>query len=264
VGFLLLVLPEKEVVRVITTVSADSKYIPQFWKAEAVNVACDGYVFLHLLQDLVPDASSRLQKLNILPETFCQKWFAALCVNVLPFSSLFRFFELFMEHGHPYLIKFGISLVKTCKDLILTASDHHIYAVLRFDESVQVSPRVKLSIVEEAVAIDISKYDLQNLRSICFEKHLKERLARAKQAFTTDDSDDDEEEEGAECEVCGEMAPELYCKDCKKMLCGMCNETKKGGHTSKHSIDEDWPQYHKKADKDVDEITKDVKKLSLQ
>jgi len=177
---------------------------------------------------------------------------------------LFRFFELFLEHGYPYLIKFGISLVKTCKDQILTAADHQIYAVLRFDESVQVSPGVKLAVVEEAASIDLSKYDLENLRKLCFEKYLKPRLDNANDALqNVVDDDSDEEEEGAECEVCGEMAPDVYCKDCQKMLCGMCTKTKKGGHTSKHST-EDWEQYQKKTDKGVDEITKDVKKLSLQ
>ena len=35
----------------------------------------------------------------VFPNTFCQKWFAGLCVHVLPFEDLCDFLEMFFEHG---------------------------------------------------------------------------------------------------------------------------------------------------------------------
>ena len=40
--------------------------------------------------------------------------------------------------------------------------------------------------------------------------------------------------------MCKEMSPELFCKECKLLLCGACHEGGKGGHAASHEVEEDW------------------------
>jgi len=96
-GFLLLSMNEQDVADIIAVLAGHPKYIPDYWRAEAIAAARDAYVWQYLLQNLFPDIANHLKKRTVFPETFCQKWFVALTINVLPFKALYLFFEHFFN-----------------------------------------------------------------------------------------------------------------------------------------------------------------------
>eukprot|EP01123_Difflugia_compressa_P002063 TRINITY_DN12786_c0_g1_i1.p1 TRINITY_DN12786_c0_g1~~TRINITY_DN12786_c0_g1_i1.p1 ORF type:complete len:364 (+),score=51.73 TRINITY_DN12786_c0_g1_i1:109-1200(+) len=259
-GFLLLTLTETEVSSIVTALATNPKYIPQYWCSEAIAAAKDAYVFEYLLQHHEPELASQFKKKGMLPEAYCPKWFVALNLNVLPYTALYRFFELFFEQGHLFLFKFCICYTSHFKDHLLNAKDHQIFDILRFDKSIQklydINSETLVDIVEGAASFKLIDIDVVETRTRLFKQYLEPRLIRAKlaqqQAAESDDeesgdgSDDEEEEEGAECGVCKKNMPGLWCTVCKVLMCERCHEGNKGKHKQTHKIDENWEKYDKK------------------
>ncbi len=133
-AFLLLTLSPAEVLAILSKVAFQGKYLPDYWKSESVACATDGYLWKDLVETRFPDVGNTLTANSILPETFVQKWFCALCVHVLPFSALVHFMTNFFEHGHAFLFRFGLTLVKQFRTPLLECkSQAQIYAILRLD-----------------------------------------------------------------------------------------------------------------------------------
>lgn len=82
-------------------------------------------------------------------------------------------------------------------------------------------------------------------------------------ADSSDDSDDDdsdfdsdEDGDGIECQVCESNWPDYFCKDCDKLICGMCHEKKRAPHAAGHKV--------KNADDDtIAQITEKLAKTKL-
>lgn len=108
---LLLFLPEGKVLAMLEKINSNPKYIPGFWKHEAVAFVRDAYVFDRILRRKNQPLADHLAKAGALPETFCQKYLVALCIHVLPFDALFEFLESFFTHGVRALHRFAISFV---------------------------------------------------------------------------------------------------------------------------------------------------------
>jgi len=136
-AFLLLTLSSAEVLAMLRVIATEAKYLPDFWKAESIACATDGYLWKDMIEERYPNINAHLNSNFILPETFVQKWFCALCVHVLPFESLFGFISLFFRDGHTFLFRFGVSLVDQFQERLLAAkSQAQIYALLRLDATV--------------------------------------------------------------------------------------------------------------------------------
>jgi len=247
----------------IDRLNSDEKFIPRYWRHEAVAFATDAYVFNSLVEKFFPEVNAHFSKHSILPETYCQKWFVGLCINVLPYVHLYRFFELFLSYGFRFLFQFGLALVEHTKEHILASSEPSIiFALLRMDpkiiEQKKINPRI---ILDRALIFDISDVNFPELREILFNRNLKARLeAAAKQEAQAEDDDDEDSEDGEDCEMCHEMMPEIYCKECKLLLCENCSQKKKETHDPNHStcsLDE-------REDNCVDELTNQVKKICLE
>jgi hypothetical protein len=58
-SFLSLTLPESEVVALITELNNNERYVPGYWKHEAVKFATDAYVFQELANKFVPKVSTK-------------------------------------------------------------------------------------------------------------------------------------------------------------------------------------------------------------
>jgi len=101
-SFLLLTLPEEEVITILLYLNEDQKYVPGYWRAEAIAFATDAHVFESLLRERYSKVAEHLSTHCILPETFCQKWFIGLCVHVLSFDALFIFFRTILGKGIPF------------------------------------------------------------------------------------------------------------------------------------------------------------------
>eukprot|EP00005_Dracoamoeba_jomungandri_P007524 CAMPEP_0174269368 /NCGR_PEP_ID=MMETSP0439-20130205/40765_1 /TAXON_ID=0 /ORGANISM="Stereomyxa ramosa, Strain Chinc5" /LENGTH=316 /DNA_ID=CAMNT_0015358103 /DNA_START=46 /DNA_END=996 /DNA_ORIENTATION=- len=206
-SFLLLTHDAQTAVKMLRQINYNEKYIPGYWKAEAIGFATDSYVFFHLLKKRFPDVHEHFSKLFLLPEMFCQKWFVGLGIHVLPFEALFSFFESFLEHGFTFLFQFGLSYIEHVESRLLETSQHNeLFGILRFDANLDwTTEELAKQIVEGAANYeeDVKGVDYKQLREEVFESSgLKARLERAKQRaeesdsdfsfdeFTTDDEDD--------------------------------------------------------------------------
>lgn len=266
-SFLLLFFDEKTVFSILRSFNYDNYYIPGYWKHEAVPFATDAYVFDALLKIYNPEVQSHLAKNYILPETYLQKWFCALCIHVLEFSALFRFFELFFERGVRFLMQFGLSFFKHMGDKILsTTNPAQIYAYLRMDRTmVQIDDNMSHIILDHVNEFQLKEIEteeqLQSMRVIAYDENLKKRF-EAKKKFEEEEEEEEEEEYdevGMECEVCEIMVPEYYCLDCKKYVCGMCKNQNKNTHKKEHKLvdAENAPK------EEIKELEEKIKKLEV-
>jgi hypothetical protein len=264
-SFLLLTLDEPDAVNLLQHLNDNEKYVKGYWKAQSIASATDAYVFDKLMKRYFPDVHAHLAKNAILPDTYCQKWFVGLCVHVLPFEALFNFYEHFFRHGHVFLLRFALSLIKHMSDQILKTNDtSKLYAYLRLDDK-YVSTEKALEIVEGYKDFDLSDVNIAQEREEAFNKHLKARLENAakrqQEALEdedeiTDYSDEDEDEDNS-CALCKNMMPDMYCKDCRKQICEMCAQKKREDHDPGHKtipLDE-----HEEEEK----VTKDMEKLKI-
>jgi len=278
-GFLLLTLDEAAAGA--TLVEVGERYLPGYWRPEAVAFATDALVFRELLRRAEPTVADHLEAHFVLPETYCQKWFVGLAVHVLPFELLFPFFESFLVQGRPFLFQFGLSVVRHLREELLRARNAiDIYALLRLDPARRsvITPSLLRSIIDGAAefAATVEAADLPALRQHAYDTVLRPRLEAAQRAFEAakekSDDEDEEDEGGEECQQCHEMSPEVFCKDCRLLLCGACHETGKDGHSPKHQVTEEWSkegqQEEDEEDEDEDEEADDlaakVSKLAIK
>jgi hypothetical protein len=313
---LLLFLPEGQVFAMLSKINSNPKYIPGYWKHEAVAFARDAYVFERILRQKNVPLADHLNKTGALRETFCQKYMVALSIHVLPFEALFEFLENFFTHGARYLFQFTLSFVQhleVCdqnvlcsyfpisqtdtwlvltQKLLMAANDTPtVFAYLRLDTKMITYPEdLPLAAVKAALDVDISDIDddakLAAVREDVFNQKLRgrfEALAASRQreeeekrkreekkkqreengdsAGSDDDDDDDSDfdsdgDDGIECQICESNWPEYYCKDCDKLVCGMCNDKKRPPHVAGHKV--------KNADEDtIQQITEKLAKTKI-
>eukprot|EP01121_Diplochlamys_sp_Union-15-3_P008506 TRINITY_DN2257_c0_g3_i1.p1 TRINITY_DN2257_c0_g3~~TRINITY_DN2257_c0_g3_i1.p1 ORF type:complete len:361 (+),score=48.10 TRINITY_DN2257_c0_g3_i1:50-1132(+) len=241
-GVLLMFFSPSRTIQMVKKLNYDPKYVPGYWKHEAIGFGTDAYVFYHLLGTFHPTVEKHLTYLRILPETYVQKWFAALCIHVLPYECLFEFLDRFFKEGHMYLFKFGLSLVEHLKDRLLKATSvHSIYELLRLDPKLEIKMDLIHSIVSEANKYDLSGFNIKELREEMYEKHLKNRVEKAhklKEEVSSDDDDDDdeseEEQDGIQCGICEDNMPDYLCLNCKVLICGLCQQ--KQSHKAEHRL----------------------------
>ena len=190
-SFLLLFLEPAKTEEIIRCVNSDPKFIPGYWKNEAVGFATDAYVFGHLLAERHPRLAQHLDACYMQPEMYCQKWFTALCVHVLPYEYVFDFFDGFFRHGFKYLFQFALALTDALEDrLLATTNPGELLALLRLDREVFDTPLDYAAVLAAADTIDVDHHDYKALREEMFEKHLRPRMERARRA-AEEDSDDE-------------------------------------------------------------------------
>eukprot|EP01114_Cavostelium_apophysatum_P017182 TRINITY_DN5041_c0_g1_i1.p1 TRINITY_DN5041_c0_g1~~TRINITY_DN5041_c0_g1_i1.p1 ORF type:complete len:368 (+),score=89.70 TRINITY_DN5041_c0_g1_i1:1302-2405(+) len=259
-SFLMLFLDVDVVVKIMLLLNQNQRYLPGYWKAEAVAFATDAFVFERMLSDFNPAVQKHLVEKFVFPNTYVQKWFVGLGIHVLPFEALFDFFEEFFASGYPFLFRFGLSLVDKVQEPLLKAKEAaKIFSLLRLDDRAEEDQSV--AIVRDAKNFDLSKYSFDTLRPQLFNEKLKAQLDAAAKAMEAkkeeDDDDSEDEEEGEECGICTEMIPDFYCLTCKVLLCESCHEDSKKPHKKEHKV--------KPIDEvDVDALTKELGSLSVK
>ena len=135
VAFLGLFLEPEDVARVALTLHRDPKYSQGYFMGAPQNFVADGKVFYQILQAHHPIVFTHLSSKGVLPEMFVVKWFVGLCLHVLPFESLFAFYENFFTHGSEYLFKFAIKYIETFESELMAAhSTHTQMTILRAED----------------------------------------------------------------------------------------------------------------------------------
>eukprot|EP01010_Urceolus_cornutus_P005226 NODE_898_length_1250_cov_224.090758_g684_i0.p1 GENE.NODE_898_length_1250_cov_224.090758_g684_i0~~NODE_898_length_1250_cov_224.090758_g684_i0.p1 ORF type:complete len:340 (+),score=111.90 NODE_898_length_1250_cov_224.090758_g684_i0:78-1022(+) len=200
-GFLMLTHDAPTAAAMLRVLNNNSKYIPGYWTSEAIAFATDAYVFLPWLQQYEPEVAASLQTKCILPETYLQKWWVALCIQSLPFESGVIFFEEFLKGGYIYLFQFALAMHNHFRDELLAAKDHAaVYTILRLDASALAKKPITQETFAKALTYEFPGLDITAAREEAYNTHLKARIERAKQLAEMDDdlSDFDTEEEDDE------------------------------------------------------------------
>jgi len=262
-SFFLLTMSEAQAIALLSHINSTERYIPGYWKHEAIGFATDAYVFQSLLQKFNPEVAAHLSKNTIDPSTFCQKWFVGLCVHVLPLEYLFTFFEKFLVGGYPFLMQFGLSLVENLQTPLLeakTASD--IFAILRLElKHVPHNPALYETILANADNFNLKDINFAELRKEMYDKNLKKRIEGAR--F-------DEKVEIEDCAICKDDFPEVRCVECKINICENCHNDppEDSPHIRGHKVkpfdeEEEEEEKEDKEEKAADNLGDEVAKLNL-
>jgi hypothetical protein len=259
-SFLRLFLDEEETIRVLEATNAHPRYIPGYWRAQAVGFATDAQVLDYAMERELPQVHAHLRQHSLLPETFAQKWFCGLCVHLLPFAALFDFFEAFLERGHVFLLAFGLAVLEDLQSELLKADVVRLYALLRLDaaalpggpgglEALAKRVLARAPHWEERLARLLEVESLSQLRARLFRERLQARLQAAQEHAKQEREEEEEEEEedeeeeeeeearpGDECQACERNVPELYCAECVRFLCGECASRGARGHQKAHRM----------------------------
>jgi len=205
-------------------INNNEKYLKGYWKHEAIGFVIDAKVFDHLLGIHFSEVQQLLSEMNILPETYCQKWFTSLCIHVLSFESVFDFVEQLFKEGYQFLFRFGLSVIKTLEKQILEARNHEkIYKLLRF-EDITVE-NLGSEIIKGASSFQFSSINFSLLRQQLYKEKVKPSLDAA-DAFRKkqEEEDKNDPEIEGECPLCHMSVSEFWCFDCKKAICEGCKD----------------------------------------
>jgi hypothetical protein len=72
---------------------------------------------------------------GVLPEMFVVKYFVGLCLHVLPFASLFEFYEHYFTEGNEYLFKFALKYVEAFEaELMAAKNTSNVMTILRAED----------------------------------------------------------------------------------------------------------------------------------
>eukprot|EP01086_Lenisia_limosa_P004386 TRINITY_DN19651_c0_g1_i1.p1 TRINITY_DN19651_c0_g1~~TRINITY_DN19651_c0_g1_i1.p1 ORF type:complete len:315 (-),score=87.32 TRINITY_DN19651_c0_g1_i1:45-989(-) len=204
-SFLSLTIEKDELVKMLLKFAKSDKYIPGYWKHEAVSFVRDAYVFFDIAKTVVPEASKYIESNFIFPETFAQKWFVGLCVHVLPFSALFQYFESFIREGYVFCFKFGMAVLKHFEARILALKNAgEIYALLRMDPSVVSDEDCQACLdLASEITFDVDQIpELRTKHGEIIEARFEAARQRAAEVYSDEedfddftDTDDEKEEE---------------------------------------------------------------------
>lgn len=89
-ALLLLTYSEEEALEVCRRINY--AYLTRHWRAVSVGNATDALIFIELVSKSLPDVKKKLDDVVVLAETFCQKWFAGLCLHVANFEAEYKIF----------------------------------------------------------------------------------------------------------------------------------------------------------------------------
>jgi len=264
-GVLLLFFEPKLVFEMMFVLGRHPHYnMSGYWRSEAVSQGVDAFVVYEMLKKLNPKLASHLSACGVLPDTFIQKWFGGLAVQVMPTEHLLTFWTQYFKHGFRYLFKFVMSLLQTLTPLLLSIDvDYRLYEVLRVERKSQFwrvckgcerdSPRT----IDEKVGVfftevlsgansvgglfNMDNVDFQKEREYAFDVHLKGRFLNAARKVTLQgfcEEEDDEDDGFKDCEFCEDGFAEVFCTVCEKYLCDDCKEKEEGEHAVTHLMKE--------------------------
>eukprot|EP00485_Elphidium_margaritaceum_P014486 CAMPEP_0202728962 /NCGR_PEP_ID=MMETSP1385-20130828/185891_1 /ASSEMBLY_ACC=CAM_ASM_000861 /TAXON_ID=933848 /ORGANISM="Elphidium margaritaceum" /LENGTH=358 /DNA_ID=CAMNT_0049395215 /DNA_START=301 /DNA_END=1377 /DNA_ORIENTATION=+ len=264
-GILLLFFEPKTVFEMMFMLGRSPKYnMSGYWRSEAVAQGIDAYVLYEIVKKVNPDLYAYLQRVQVLPDTFIQKWFGGLAVQVMPTEFLIEFWTQFFEHGFRYLFKFAVSLLQALSPMLLSIEqDYKLYEVLRVERKTKfwrsIGVRidgVQIQTEEDAVSAffakvlsdansvgklcNIEDIDFQREREKAFDLYLRRRFLNAAQQVTWKgyviEEDDDDEDEAADCAQCEDGFGEFWCDACQIYLCEECKDNPTGDHALNHAV----------------------------
>lgn len=249
-SFLLLFFEPVQVARMLYKLATDPKYIPGYWRAEAVAFNVDAIVFGRMMANFFPDVQAKLSAKIVMPQTFCQKWFCGLALHMLHFEALLDFWEAFLAQGYEFLFKFALAMTVATREALLAAeSASEIYAILRLENA---SDEMRAAVMHEALNLAVDgafSETIIALRDDVMTNEVGPALAaaakyNAERALENENSAgscSEDEASGCDCEACTNLVPEFYCPTCDLLLCARCQDKAARGvavksHAAGHEI----------------------------
>mmetsp|Transcript_5661 Transcript_5661/g.16994 ORF Transcript_5661/g.16994 Transcript_5661/m.16994 type:complete len:317 (-) Transcript_5661:186-1136(-) len=200
-SLLLLLFDEETAFRMLLRIGRDDKYSPGYWHAAPDAYVRDAMVYARLAEEREPEVAALLQQACLVPEAYASKWLIGLCVHVLPFRALFDYVEAFLEHGHAFLFRFSLALLRRTKEKLLAFKPtdvNLILEVLRLDQcqygdELEAESGWFSSLVAEAKEVELEAEQLQALRAEEAERLAeKQRRIREREAQMAAEESDDE------------------------------------------------------------------------
>jgi hypothetical protein len=134
-AFLGLFLETEDVVKFSLTLHRDPKYSAGYFMGAPQRFVADAKVFYKILEKHRPALHKHLLSKGVLPEMFVVKYFVGLGLHVLPFSSLFQFYEHYFTQGNEYLFKFSLKYLETFESELMEAkTTSNLLTVLRAED----------------------------------------------------------------------------------------------------------------------------------
>jgi len=191
-GMLLLAHDIDLVIKALSALAVNPKYLPGYFKHEATALNIDAWVWFQLVKLKFPKVHEHLLKVGVQPDMYCQKYFGGLCIHLLPFKHLVRFLDGFFEHGFRFSFMFALSLINTLRPSILQQADHtSLMALLRLDAKMAPPVLAKLGLKLDDALFDkmlfgvssfenfVKEWNYQDLREETFKQHFEQRMIRA-------------------------------------------------------------------------------------
>jgi len=256
-GILLLFFEPKMVFEMMYVLGRHPRYnMEGYWRGEAVKQGIDAYVLFEIVKKVNPELCAHLRATGVTADTFIQKWFGGLAVQVMPTEHLIEFWTQFFRHGFRYLFKFLIALLQTLSPLLLATEEPHVlFEILRVervrqfwsvipgaDQCATTDDKVScffVKVLGDANSIgklfDIEAIDFQKEREYAFERHLRKRFMNAAIAVRWEGALV-EDKDNEDCALCNDGFGDYWCSDCELPLCDHCMENPSGDHLLAHSV----------------------------
>eukprot|EP01061_Rhynchopus_euleeides_P008684 TRINITY_DN17833_c0_g1_i1.p1 TRINITY_DN17833_c0_g1~~TRINITY_DN17833_c0_g1_i1.p1 ORF type:complete len:491 (+),score=201.33 TRINITY_DN17833_c0_g1_i1:49-1473(+) len=222
-AFLLMTLQEDDVMAILRRINIE--IIPGHWKHESDGFGANAYVYQELVKKHFPECNKHFMEVhNILPEVYTRKWFCGLGLHCLDVELVYRFLRNLLKRGFEYLIAFGMSVMEHFKEDVLKVDNPGTLIDLMALDLVKagVSREDQEAILDLADKADYTgdlgtPAELKAHRTEMYDKHLKERLERAREMIQASADDDDQ------CQSC-ENGPARWSDEDEDglLLCDTC------------------------------------------
>ncbi|ETO05721.1 GTPase activating protein, GAP [Reticulomyxa filosa] len=229
-----------------------------YWRAEAVDQIIDGFVLWKQLEQTQPELYKHLSRNTITPDTFVQKWFGGLGVQIIPTRYLIEMWSQYLQYGYRYLFKFYLSMLVQLEGKLLQMKEaHKFYEVLRLEMNSQffITNDTKIDLKAYPQLCDqffnqvltrsnsstfkfIDDLNFAKEREEAYHRHLQKRLldAAMSNTFQSQLEGVQDDDENIDCEFCEDGFAEFLCLVCNKNLCADCKKTENEEHKLTHKL----------------------------
>ncbi|XP_039253519.2 rab GTPase-activating protein 1-like [Styela clava] len=125
---LLLHMPEEQAFGVLCKIMYDYK-MRELFKNGFETLHVKFYQLERAIEDLMPDLYDHFKQLQIEAHMYSSQWFLTLFTAKFPLSTVYRIIDLFLSEGEIVIFKVALSLLKCCRQDLLT---HDFEGVLKY------------------------------------------------------------------------------------------------------------------------------------
>lgn len=177
-AFLFMLMDKVSCVRIALALHHSPNHSNGYFAAQPDNFVRDARVMHRLLVVLFPDVAEHFKNNGLVLENcnmYCVKWFSGLGLHFLTYSDMFRYYELYIQHGIQFTVRFTLAYIEALRgDLLKAVGTNELSMLLRNETQDHKKPHQAITakgkdffnnVMDRAMVIDLQGRDILSMRA---------------------------------------------------------------------------------------------------